>query len=75
MVTIIGSLIYLGWLIYFAITNLTIKDLIPQLTVIVPAVAAVITVGCTIYAAIRTKSVERLKEIEQELRKQTAPNI
>lgn len=39
----------------------------------IPAIVAVITAGATIYAAIKTKSAERIKEIEQELRKQKAP--
>lgn len=39
----------------------------------IPAIVAFVTAGATIYAALRTKSAERLKEIEQELRKQKAP--
>lgn len=70
---IFGFVIFLGWLVYYGITKLATAELIPLLTVMLPAIIAVITVSGTIYAAIKTKSAERLKEIEQDLRKQKAP--
>lgn len=69
----LGSLVILGWLIFNAISELSIRELTPILTIMIPAIVAIITAGATIYAAIRTKSAERIKEIEQELRKQKAP--
>ena len=69
----LGSLGILGWLIINVISKVSVQELTPILTIMIPAIVAVITAGATIYAAIRTKSAERIKEIEQELRKQKAP--
>lgn len=63
----------IGWVIYYGLSQLTNKEIIPLLTAVIPTVAAIITAGATIYVAIKTKKAERLKEIEQELRKQKAP--
>lgn len=70
---ILGLLIFLGWLVYYGITKLAVAELTSLLTIMIPAIVAIITVVGTIYAAIKTKRAERLKEIEQELRKQKAP--
>lgn len=70
---ILVLLIFLGWLVYYGISRLALSELASLLTVMIPAVVAIITVTGTIFAAIKTKSAERVKEIEQELRKQKAP--
>ncbi|HEX9929724.1 MAG TPA: hypothetical protein VGB02_14420 [Pyrinomonadaceae bacterium] len=73
LILILVFLVLVLWLVFYGVSSLASRELTPILPTLGIGLAAIITASATIFAAIRTKSIERLKEIEQELRKQKAP--
>lgn len=73
LVLVLAGFAGLVWWMTGIVGRFTAAELATLLTVVIPVLGAVVTAAATMYAVVRSKSADREREVQQELRKRKGP--
>lgn len=73
LIIFLGIFVASGWWIINAASKLTVIEVTPLLTVIIPVFGAFVTAAGALIAVLRSKTADRQREIDQELREKKGP--